>query len=224
MQPDLARVASMIGVPARAAMLSALLGGRPLTAGELARTARVAPSTASQHLAQLVDSGLVALRNAGRHRYYSLANHEVAAALEALARISPRKEELKGRSAEFRFARMCYDHLAGALGVLLTDTLIERGFIREGSGYELTADGEQWLQTFGINTQELRRARRTLVRPCLDWSERRHHLAGGVGAAVASVLLERGWLRRLPDTRALQLTMRGREGLYRALDVQIPIA
>lgn len=189
MQPDLARVACMIGVPARAAMLSALLGGRPLTAGELARTARVAPSTASEHLAQLVDSGLVAFR-----------------------------------SAEFRFARMCYDHLAGALGVLLTDTLIERGFIREGSGYELTAEGEQWLQTFGINTQELRRARRTLVRPCLDWSERRHHLAGGVGAAVASVLLERGWLRRLPDTRGLQLTMRGREGLYRALDVQIPIA
>lgn len=220
-QPDLARVANMIGVPARAAMLSALLGGRPLSATELARAAHVAASTASEHLAQLVASGLLECRALGRHRYYALSSEEVAAALEALARISPRPGERR-TDEQFAFARMCYDHLAGQLGVSLADTLIERGFIREGSGYELTPPGEQWLNTFGIDTAELRRGRRNLVRPCLDWSERRHHLAGGVAAAIAATMLERGWLRRLPDTRALRLTVRGREGLFRALAVEFP--
>src|SRR5262245_26933063 len=176
-EPDLARVAAAIGEPARAAMLSALMGGEPLTAGELARRANVAPATASAHLTRLLESGLLARRAAGRERYYSLAGRDVAAALEALARVSPRTPQANGADGAFRFARTCYDHLAGKLGVLLTDTLLEQGIVR-GAGLELTAHGEEWLVAFGVDVGALSQARRTLTRPCLDWSERRHHLAG----------------------------------------------
>jgi DNA-binding transcriptional ArsR family regulator len=220
-EPDLARVAAAIGEPARAAMLSALMGGEPLTAGELARRAQVAPATASAHLARLVESGLVARKFAGRERHYALAGRDVAAALEALARVSPAAAQHDEAERAFRFARTCYDHLAGRLGVLLTDTLLDRGLIRSGAGYELTARGEEWLDAFGIDVTALRAARRTLARPCLDWSERRHHLAGAMGAALVTRLLELRWLARIEGTRAVRLTLRGREGLYRSLALEL---
>jgi DNA-binding transcriptional ArsR family regulator len=221
LEPELARVASMIGVPARAAMLSALLGGRPMRAGELARAGEVAPSTASEHLSQLTASGLVACHASGRNRYYALASDEVAAALEALSLISAPRVETDPANPQFKFARTCYDHLAGELGVALAETLIERGFIDRGSGYELTQSGEQWLDSFGIDSAALRRQRRTLVRACLDWSERRHHLAGAVGAAMLAAMLECRWVARIESTRALRLTVRGRDGLYRALGLDL---
>lgn len=223
-EPDLAHVAGMIGEPARAAMLAALLGGESLPAGELARRAGVAPSTASEHLARLVEHGLVTRRRSGRHRYYALAGGEVAAALESLARISPpavaatRSESAEKRA--LRFARTCYDHLAGRLGVLLTDTLLEHGLI-SAQGFEVTARGEEWLAGLDIDIDALRRGRRALARPCLDWTERRDHLAGAVGAAIAATLLERRWLVRMEGTRAVRLTLRGREGLYRTLALEI---
>ena len=189
-----------MGEPARAAMLTALLGGQPLAAGELARRAGVTAATASAHLARMVEHGLVSRRSAGRHRYYELANGDVAAALEALARVAAPLEAGNGlrvtRNDELRFARTCYDHLAGKLGVLLTQALLERGLI-QGSGFELTAAGGDWFARIGIDVAALRQSRRTLSRPCLDWSERSDHLAGAAGAAVAGALLERGWLVRL---------------------------
>jgi DNA-binding transcriptional ArsR family regulator len=223
--PDLARVAGMIGEPARAAMLSALLGGQALPAGELARRAGVAPGTASAHLARLVEGGLVTRRQSGRHRYYALAGADVAAALEALARVSPPRdgETVAGPMAgdPIRFARTCYDHLAGALGVLITDTLLDQGLILGTAGFELTARGDEWLDALGIDVVALRQSRRALARPCLDWSERRDHLAGAAGAAIATTMLERRWLARLDGTRAVRLTLRGREGLYRTLGLEV---
>jgi DNA-binding transcriptional ArsR family regulator len=211
----------MIGEPARAAMLSALMGGQPMPAGELARCAGVAPATASAHLAQMVESGLLVRRQAGRHRLYTLASLDVATALETLALISPNTPRATPSDAAFRFARTCYDHLAGTLGVLLTDTLVERDILRGAAGFELTARGDVWLSDLGIDVAALRAQRRSFVRPCLDWSERRHHVAGSVGAALATVMLERRWLARIAGTRALRLTMRGREGLYRALALEV---
>lgn len=223
-EPELARVGSVIGEPTRAAMLGALLGGEWLPAGELARRAGVAPSTASEHLALLVERGLLARRTAGRHRYFGLASAEVASALEALVRISPRPPGADvGESVEeraIRFARTCYDHLAGRLGVLLADTLIERGLIG-AHGYQPTPLGDAWLVEFGIDSVALRRQRRTLARPCLDWSERGDHLAGAVGAAITAAMLERRWLVRMDRTRAVRLTARGRDGLFRALGMEI---
>lgn len=223
-EPDFARVAGLIGHPARAAMLSALLGGLPLTAGELARRARVQPSTASEHLAQLTAERMVARHRDGRHVRYALANGEVAAALESLARIAgpPAGAESRGShvTTALRFARTCYDHLAGRLGIMLTDTLLEQQLI-SAQGYGLTDAGERWLNDFGIDTDAMRRDRRPLTRPCLDWSERRDHLAGGVGAALATTLLERRWLVRLEGTRAVRLTLRGRDGLGRVLGLEV---
>src|SRR5690606_3177601 len=166
-EPDLSRIAMEIGEPARAAMLSALMGGVPLAAGELARRAGVSASTASGHLARMVEAGLVRRRTDGRRRYYALASADVAAALEALARIAPPHRGAKSERAEdaaFRFARTCYDHLAGALGVRVTDTLLERGIIA-GRGFEVTEAGEDWLREQGIDVVALRARRRTLSRP-----------------------------------------------------------
>jgi DNA-binding transcriptional ArsR family regulator len=228
--PDLARVAGMIGQPARAAMLEALLGGEPLAAGELARRAGIAPGTASDHLARLAANGLISGYAAGRYRYFTLASRDVAAALEALARLSSRAADADGgdrpvreRTSEehaLRFARTCYDHLAGTLGVLLADTLVERGYTTP-TVFSLTHAGEVWLGTLGVDVGALRQKRRTLTRPCLDWSERRHHLAGAVGASLVDHMLQRRWIVRIEGTRAVRMTLRGREALYRALGLEI---
>jgi DNA-binding HxlR family transcriptional regulator len=199
-------------------MLAALLGGRPLVAGVLARHAGISPQTASAHLARLVDSGLVTRRQSGRFRHYALANADVAALLEALARVASAPAST---SNALRFARTCYDHLAGKLGVLLTDTLRTRGLIVGTDGYRITPAGEEWLTSLGVDVAELRRSRRVFVRPCLDWTERRDHIAGAMGAAIANTMLERRWVVRIDDTRAVRLTLRGREGLYRSLGLEV---
>lgn len=221
---SLARVTAIVGEPSRAAILEALLGGEWLPAGELARRARVAPATASGHLARLVEHGLIARRRAGRHRYYALAGPDVAAALEALARVAPpagAPPDARPRvDPALRFARTCYDHLAGRLGVLVTDALIGQGLLA-ADGYGITERGEAWFGRLAIDLEPLRRGRRALARPCLDWTERRDHLAGAVGAALAATMLERRWLVRMKGTRAVRLTARGREGLYRALGLEI---
>ena len=228
---DLIRVAGVIGEPARAAMLTALLGGQALPAGELARRAGVAPATASVHLGRLVDGGLVSRRQSGRHRYYALSGPDVAAALEALSRVAPQRESERGGqssahvpSAELRFARTCYDHLAGSLGVRITDALLEREFIAGRDAFDVSSAGEAWLTTLGVDVGELRESRRAFAKPCLDWTERRNHLAGSVGAAIATAMLDRRWVVRMDGTRAVRLTLRGREGLYRSLGLEMDTA
>jgi DNA-binding transcriptional ArsR family regulator len=226
--PDLAIVATLIGGPARAAMLAAVLGGQALPAGELAACARISPQTASSHLAKLVAGGLLRVTTAGRHRYYQLQSPEVGAALEALAAIAPQARVRSLRESEaaraLRFARTCYDHLAGVVGVALTQGLLDQGVLTlDTHSYHVTPAGTSWFAQWGIDLDQLRRARRSLAKPCLDWSERHYHLAGALGTALAHNLFERGWLVRLTGSRAVRLTEQGRSGLRQALNVEVGV-
>jgi DNA-binding transcriptional ArsR family regulator len=226
---DLARTARLIGDPARAAMLDALMGAAALAAGELARSAGVTAATASGHLGKLRLAGLVEVVRAGRHRYYRLASADVAHALEALAMISPSRppaRSLRGHrtSAALAYARTCYDHLAGTLGVAVHDALVAGGALRVGTdGYALTPAGEQRLAGLGVDLAGAQAARRAFAFPCLDATERRPHLAGALGAGLCRSLMERGWLvRRRRAERAVRLTEPGRSGIAEALGCQLP--
>jgi DNA-binding transcriptional ArsR family regulator len=223
---DLAGVARLLGEPHRAQFMLSLLGGEELSAGELAARAGASSSLASSHLSKLLDAGLLDVRTRGRQRYYRIANAGVANAVEALLAIAPSRpvSSLSGaRHGEaIRHARTCYDHLAGRLGVALTDALERTDTLRPSdSGWTLTTDGERSLQRLGIDIGQLRHGRRVLTRPCLDWTERRPHLAGALGAALATQLFELGWLRRLPRTRAVQVTPIGRQRLRARLGIQL---
>lgn len=223
-QPDIAALARIIGEPARAAILTALLGGEWLTAGELARAAGIAPPTASEHLGRLVAAGLIVDRRSGRCRYFALAGIEVAAMLESLAHFAGRPDvDPRGPTRiddSLRFARSCYDHLAGRLGVEIAEALRARGLVA-GAALDVTERGESELRRLGVDVESLRTGPRPLTRACLDWSERRDHLAGAVGAALLTGMLDRGWLARVGGSRALRLTLRGREGLYRTLGLEL---
>ncbi|MBX6355390.1 MAG: helix-turn-helix transcriptional regulator [Micromonosporaceae bacterium] len=227
-QADLAGVARLIGEPARAAMLDALLSGRALAAGELGRVGGVSPATASEHLARLRDGGLVEVVAAGRHRYYRLAGPEVAHALEALALVSPRRPVRSLRqsrvAAALAIARTCYDHLAGQLGVALHDALVDRDALAAGGdGYRLTEAGAQLMAGLGVDVAAAAAARRAFARPCLDFTERRPHLAGALGAALCARLLADGWLVRVAaDQRGLRITPRGRRALATYFGVRLP--
>jgi DNA-binding transcriptional ArsR family regulator len=219
---DIAPAAALMADPARAAMLGALLGGTPLSAGELSHLAGVSPATASAHLARLLDGGLVAVTRQGRHRYYRLAGHEVAAVLEALARISPvrpvRSLRQSREAAALAQARTCYDHLAGRAGVELLDALLRTRILNGdgsslGTAYEVTAQGAERLAGFGVDVVQIRQSRRRFAGACLDWTQRRPHLNGALGAAVTGRLLELGWIERGPSRRAVLVTGSGRDGL-----------
>jgi DNA-binding transcriptional ArsR family regulator len=216
---DLAAVASVIGEPSRAAMLDALMSGRALTAGELGRAAGIGRSATSEHLARLIAAGLVEVTVQGRHHYHRLAGPAVGHALEALSHIAPPKrvtslkDSSRGRS--LWQARTCYDHLAGACGVALHDFLLGRGLVAAtGPGYAVTAAGEEWFADLGVDVAAARGRRRAFARPCLDWTERRPHLAGALAAATTQRLMGLGWFaRRGEDTRALRVTEAGLEAL-----------
>lgn len=214
-QPRFARVAAAIGDPTRALMLSRLLDGRFYTATELARHAGVAAPTASQHLKLLVDEGLARVRAQGRHRYYMLADGNVAHALEALLRVAdgalPETTRWKAPAMRgLRHARSCYGHLAGVLGVNLCDCFIENGWVQgDAHDYALTADGAARLRDLGIALHESPRQ----LYGCVDWSERRDHFAGPLAVALLDNFIERGWLRRGDDTRALEVSAAGRKQL-----------
>jgi DNA-binding transcriptional ArsR family regulator len=224
---DLAAAARLIANRARASMLDRLLDGRAHLAGELAREARVAPSTASGHLAELVDGGLIAVERVGRQRRYRLAGSHVADVLEALAPIAPplAANSLNEVTAieRLREARTCYDHLSGRLGVAITDALVRRRAItpRDG-GFELTLRGARSFEGIGVDVDGARRRKRGFALGCLDWTERRIHLAGALGAAVADRLLELGWVRRRPNGgRAVSVTPDGDVALLEWLGVEL---
>jgi DNA-binding transcriptional ArsR family regulator len=215
---DVAAAAALIGEPARAALLLALMEGEALPARELAARAGVAPSTASEHLAKLRSGGLVSDERRGRQRYFQLAEPAVAVALEALSAIAPARpvRTLREASASeaIRHARTCYDHLAGRLGVELAVALERDGvLVYEDEQYALGPAAQGRLGGLGIDVAELTRLRRPLVRPCLDWSERQRHVAGALGAALASRLFELDWLRRRSSNRSVEVTAIGRTEL-----------
>ncbi|MFC4533379.1 ArsR/SmtB family transcription factor [Sphaerisporangium dianthi] len=214
---DIAAVASLIADPTRAAVLTSLLDGRALAAGELARLAGVSPATASAHLARLLAGGLVTVVSQGRHRYYRLSGPEVAEVLEVLARVSPRPPVRSLRqSRQARLlgeARTCYDHLAGRAGVELLAAMVDAGHLAGRDSYEITAPGEAALAELGVDLAAARAARRRFAPACVDWTERRPHLGGALGAAITGALIERDWYRRGPVPRLLEVTELGRKGL-----------
>jgi DNA-binding transcriptional ArsR family regulator len=219
-QPNISAVAAAIGDPARGQMLAALMDGRARTATELALEAGVAPSTASSHLAKLQQAGLVTRRAQGRHRYFQIATSEVASLLESLACVAVAGRPIRSgpRDEALRRARVCYDHLAGEKGVALLDRMHARQLLRgDGGSLELTVAGETWMSALGIDVDALRRRPRPLVRACLDWSERRDHLAGAAGAAILARLFELRLLSRDPLGRAISLSRRG-EAFLATLD------
>ena len=220
---DLARLSSLIGDPSRALILSALFGGEALPAGELAFHARVTPQTASSHLAKLTEAGLVAVERMGRHRYYRLSGPEIGSLLEKMMAVAWAPAVERSRvPAPLRDGRMCYDHLAGRLGVAVTDAMVAQGVLARGDdAFALTEAGTAWLAALGIDAAALRDGRRSFARHCIDWSERRPHLAGALGAAIAERFVDRGWIRRDRDSRAVALTEDGRAALARIFGPEV---
>lgn len=230
-QARFAEIAALVGDPGRATMLNALLDGRALTATELAKAAGITPQTASGHLARLKEAGLLAVVKQGRHRYHRLATLDVARMLESImcvaaaASPAPTKVLTGPRDAALRIARDCYDHMAGRLAVLLADSLIARGFleITEDAGI-VTADGGRFFESLGIVTPKPRsaskRQQRIFCRPCLDWSERRPHLAGKVGMLLRDHSLHQGWVRRAHEHRALTITREGEQAFQRHFGIR----
>ena len=205
-------VAAVIGEPARARMLAALMGGTALTATELAIEAEVTASTASFHLAKLVAVKLIEIRQQGRHRYYRIADEDVAEMLEGMMAIAARRDHGKKRSPAdetLRKARVCYDHLAGDLGVWLLDTLRAKKILIGQEPYRVSSDGRVFLASHGIDVDRLADLRRPVCRTCLDWTVRRSHLAGSLGAALLDRVLKQRWARREPGSRALAFSVHG---------------
>ena len=212
--PDIATIGSLIGDPARANMLTALMGGQALTAGELAREAGVTAQTASSHLAKMSAGGLVEGRKQGRHIYYALSGPDVAGVLEAVTGLAERTGHTRVRTGPkepaLRRARVCYDHLAGDLGVAMLDSLTHRGLIvGSGESLVLSANGEAFMTALGLDVGALSGLRRPLCKGCLDWSVRRSHLAGALGAALLQRFYALGWAHREPDSRVVSFSDRG---------------
>jgi DNA-binding transcriptional ArsR family regulator len=215
--PDIAMIAALVGDPARSNMLTALMTGRALTASELAHQAGVTPQTASSHLSKLEAGGLVEQEKQGRHRYYRLSDPDVALVLEGLEGLAARAGHMRVRTGPkdpaLRHARICYDHLAGDLGVQMLDSMKKQRLLRQRKqDIELTAEGERFLtDTLQISADALAHPRRPLCRACLDWSERRHHLAGTLGAAILSRFTELKWAARddTPGSRVVNFTRNG---------------
>ncbi|WP_298971075.1 winged helix-turn-helix domain-containing protein [uncultured Roseobacter sp.] len=212
--PDIARIAALIGDPARANMLTALMTGKALTATELAAEAGITSQTASSHLAKLDAGGLLRPLKQGRHKYFSLANDDVAQVLEGLMGLAAKSGHLRTRTgpkdASLRKARVCYNHLAGDMGIRMFDSFISRGFLETADeALLLTESGSAFAEQFGIDVATLRSAKSPLCKECLDWSARRSHLAGSLGRAMFSQIESRGWARRAPNSRAVIFTPPG---------------
>jgi DNA-binding transcriptional ArsR family regulator len=217
--PLIAEIAALVGAPARATMLSALLDGRALTASELASAARVTPQTASTHLAKLIDAGLLSVIREGRHRYFQLASPKVAEMLDGIVAVAlanrPRYRPLSRQARELSEARICYDHLAGRLSVSLTDFLTTHEYIAvSNEAAQITPSGTRFLTEFGIDLLALSSTRGEFCRLCLDWTERRPHIAGAVGAALTKRYFDLGWTERMKHSQGIIITASGKRGFF----------
>jgi DNA-binding transcriptional ArsR family regulator len=230
MNEKLSSTANLLGDPGRAAILLRLMSGLALPAGELALTANVAPQTASEHLAKLVDGRFLDVERQGRHRYYRLASAEVAYAIEALLVLTtrPRASDAKAASSQpqvgsLAHARTCYGHLAGWLGVEIAKKLEEREVIKPHStrAYSVSPPGRQWLEAIEVGVPSTAGAQKKLAVRCLDWTERRHHLAGTVGCAIYKRFRELGWLIPVRDTRIVRVTLEGQSQLWKMLGIVV---
>lgn len=222
--PDIAMLGALIGDPARANMLLALLSGKALTASELAAEAGVTPQTASSHLSKLEGAGLVSVKQHGRHRYATLADEEVGGVLEAMLGLAAKRGHLRTRTGPrdpaMRKARVCYDHLAGELGVQMYDSLIARKFLSDADQVlDLTTQGRDFLAGFGVDPTVPRGSRRPLCKSCLDWSARRSHLAGAMGSAMLEQIIAKGWAERITGSRIIAFSAKGEAAFIKAFPV-----
>lgn len=226
MEKQFQQVASLIGDPARAKMLWALLDGKAYTATELAMNADISPQNASMHLNKLLQADLLRVETQGRHRYFTFSRQDVAYAIEALANLIPYSKHEKNADNEttsaIKYCRTCYDHLAGKVGVLITDSLLKQKLIiKNETDFDVTAKGIKWFAEIKINTDELKFQRRAFAKTCLDWSERRHHISGALGAALLDKMLAADWLRRTKNSRAMVITSKGQKALYEWFKVEV---
>lgn len=218
-EPDIEALARAIGDPTRIKMLTLLMEGRALTAKEMAYGAGVEPATATAHLKRLLDERLVSVAVQGRHKYVRLASPDVAQLMELMMAVAPRvnvRRPVPRVEEKLRQARMCYDHLAGELGIGITDGLVKQGLLRKGQdAFAVTGKGAAWFGELGIDLDKTRGQRRKFASQCLDWSERRDHLGGALGAALAECLVDLGWIVRKRNSRAVSVTEAGRRHLAR---------
>ena len=225
MENQFKEIAALIGDPVRATIMWKLLDGRAFTATELAMTAGTSASNLSMHLAKLLQAGLLVAENQGRHRYYSFARREIAYAIEAMTHLVPSAKQQPATDDDvpaIKQCRTCYDHIAGKTGVAITDSLLQQKLIIANKrDFTLSVKGEKWFTTMGINTAELRQQRRSFLRPCLDWSERRYHMAGSLPAALLDTMLLQDWIRRVKNSRAVVVTAKGEKNLYTYLKLRV---
>lgn len=219
--PDIARIGALIGDPARANMLTALMSGKALTATELAAEAGVTAQTASAHLSKLAEAGLTEGRKQGRHRYFTLADDEVGAVLEAVMGLAAKRGHLRTRTGPkdpaLREARVCYNHLAGEMGVRLYDSMLASGGLQTaGEDILLTDKGDAFAREFGVDLDNLNTTRRPMCRPCLDWSARRTHLAGALGQALLTRITDLCWAKREPESRIIAFSTSGKKAFESA--------
>lgn len=225
-EQDFVTTAALIGEPARAAMLWNLLDGKAYTASELAIAANISAQSASNHLNKLLEANLLKVEKQGRHRYYAFARPEVAYAIEALANLAaPQKTRIQQQAAvqlDIQYCRTCYDHLAGKVGVSITQALVNQSILQEqDADYLLSDAGRHWFEQLGVKVEAPGQIRRSFARKCLDWSERELHLAGYLGAQLLHKMLELNWLRRVHHSRAMLVTGEGRKNLYTHLRLEV---
>ncbi|WP_183565667.1 ArsR/SmtB family transcription factor [Mucilaginibacter sp. SP1R1] len=219
------QAATLFGEPARAAMIWELFEGKPVTASELAMAANITPQSASSHLKKLVEAGILTVSKQGKYKYFVYARPEIAVAVETLANVFSAPRELSRTQKQVRAARSCYDHLAGQAGVQVTEAFLAKGFIADHPTqpreFAVTAEGLDWFGTLGINTGQLQTAKRPLALKCIDWTEKRPHLAGSLGAALLQCYLKEGWFRKVYQKRSLQLTSKGEAEFKRLLNIDV---
>lgn len=226
LEREFSTLAGLIGEKARAVMLWNLLDGRAYTATELAICADVSAQSASNHLSKLIQANILQVKQQGKHRYYSFSNPEVASVIESMAgllSLGNEQREVKRTLPQpgLRLARTCYDHLAGKLGVEMSEAMLQKGFLTLAhQQYEVTTLGLCWFNDLEIDVTALHRQKRCFARPCLDWSERRPHLAGALGAAILQIMLEKDWVRKVKNSRALLCTAKGQKALKQSLGIE----
>lgn len=226
MNPNIAKISSLLSDPSRSSILLTLMDGRIHPAGELAYLANIKPQTASFHLKKLLEEKLISVEKHGRHRYYRLSNSDTANMIEQLLRMAPKAKvtSLKDSKvkSDLHFARTCYDHLAGYVGVQMTHSLVEQGILKKVDlNFEVTSEGSLFFSKLGINEEHQRHKRRAFARCCLDWSERQHHIAGALGNALLVCMLEEEWIVRMPKTRAVRMTQSGKTAFEKYFKVNI---
>jgi DNA-binding transcriptional ArsR family regulator len=217
MNNEISRISTIIGDPVRSVILWTLLDNRAYTAIELANVVETSPQNISIHLSKLVNADLLTVESQGRHKYYKLLNPEIAGVIEGIANLVPKERQKKvtDNNSGIKYCRTCYDHLAGKIGVEITAKLIDEKYIvLDNKAFLVTEEGKNFFNNLGIDLEALKKQKRIFAKPCLDWSERKHHFSGSLAAALLNKMFEMDWIRRIDNSRAVSITANGQKALY----------